>query len=224
MQAIILAGGFGTRLQSVVNDLPKPMASVNGKPFLCYILNQLSKFKFDKVVLAVGYIKEAIISYFKDEYRGMKIVYSIEDSPLGTGGCIKKALNLIDDDYCYIINGDTYFNIDFTKLNKPRDILIACKYLENFSRYGTVEIKDGKIVKFNEKEYREKGYINGGIYLIRKNLISQFDLNDKFSLEKDFFEKYIGTLSIDAFCSDDYFIDIGIPEDYFKAQEDFKNE
>lgn len=224
MQAIILAGGFGTRLKNIVNDLPKPMANVNGKPFLSYILDQLVRYKFDKVVLAVGYKKESIINYFNDEYKGIKIIYSIEDHPLGTGGCIKKALELIDDEYCYVINGDTYFDINFLEIKNPKSILIACKYLEKFSRYGSVEIINGKINKFNEKQFCENGYINGGIYLLRKDIFSRYNLGETFSIEKDFFEKYFDDLEIEAYCSNSYFIDIGIPEDYFKAQEDFKSE
>ena len=222
MQAIILSGGFGTRLRSVVSDLPKPMANVLGKPFLEYILDELNDYHFDKVVLAVGYKKEAIMDYFGNSYKNIKLVYSIEDEPLGTGGCIKKALSYIDDPYVFILNGDTMFKIDFIKMAKLNCLSIACKHLYNFDRYGEVKISNQKIIGFLEKTYVQQGYINGGIYYMPKNIFDAYQLPTKFSLEKDFFEKYMKELNIQAFLSDDYFIDIGIPEDYLKAQEDFK--
>ena len=223
MQAIILAGGFGTRLQSVVSDVPKPMAPINGKPFLEYMLDELNNYGFNKVVLGVGYKKESIIEYFHNKYKNIELVYSIEDEPLGTGGCIKKALDYIDDDYAFILNGDTMFKIDFLNMAKMNSLSIACKKMYKFDRYGEVIInKDGIITSFNEKKYREEGYINGGIYYLPKNIFKKYNLDKKFSMEKDFFEKYINELNIKAFLSEDYFIDIGIPEDYNKAQTDFR--
>lgn len=222
MQGIILAGGFGTRLQGVVRDVPKPMAPVCEKPFLEFILNDLSQAGFTKVVLAVGYKHEVIINYFHNKYKNIEILYSIEDTPLGTGGCVKKALELLDDEYIYIINGDTLFKIDYSKMKTNKDVMIACKYLDLFSRYGKVIIENNRIISFKEKEENQTGYFNGGIYLFKRNIFSNFNLDYKFSLEKDFFEKYINVLYIEAYKSNDYFIDIGIPEDYYKAQEDLK--
>lgn len=225
MQAIVLAGGFGTRLQSVVKDVPKPMAPITeDKPFLLYLLRQLKKNKFTKVVLAVGYLHEVIEDYFHNEFEGMEIVYSLEDTPLGTGGCIKQALQYIDDDYVYIFNGDTYFDVDISKMKTDKDAMIACKYLEDFSRYGKVSIDDGRIVGFLEKKEHETGYINGGIYLFKKNIFDKFNLPTRFSLEKDVFEAKINDLYIEAYKSSDYFMDIGIPSDYFQFIEDFKDE
>ena len=223
MQAIILAGGFGTRLRSVVNDRPKPMADVNGNPFLSYLLDKLVLEGFNKVVFAVGYMHEYIENYYKDKYKTLDIKYSLEDEPLGTGGCIKKALNYIDEDYAYVLNGDTYFDIDLRDIKKDSDVTIACRYFDNFSRYGKVVIdENSRILKFREKEPNQSGYINGGIYLFKKNIFDSFELADKFSLESDFFTKYIDKLDIKAFKSSDYFMDIGIPEDYFKFCQDIK--
>ena len=224
MQAIILAGGLGTRLRSVVSDVPKPMAMINDKPFLYYLLNTLNNQGFNKVILAVGYKKEVIEDYFKNQFKNIKIVYSVEDQPLGTGGAIKKALDYVDESYAYIFNGDTFFDIDFSKFKTSKDIAIACKYLENFDRYGKVEITDGIITSFYEKQSNQSGYINGGVYCIKKDIFKNYNFSEKFSFEKDFLEPYITKLSIEAYCSNSYFIDIGIPEDYYKAQEDFKNE
>lgn len=221
MEAIILAGGFGTRLQSVVKDVPKPMADVLGRPFLTYILDELVKYKFTKVVLAVGYKKEIIKDYFADNYRSLKIIYSIEDEPLGTGGCVKQALSYVSDEFVFIINGDTLFKINYEDMSSIKSTSIACKYLENFDRYGEVIIDDnGLITRFSEKKHVDKGYINGGIYYLPKNIFDNYQLTKKFSLEKDFFEKYIANLQIKSFKSTDYFIDIGIPSDYQKIQND----
>lgn len=222
MQAIILAGGFGTRLQSVVSDVPKPMAPINGKPFLEYMLEELNNQNFNKVVLAVGYKKEAIIDYFGNKYKNIELVYSAENEPLGTGGCVKQAMNYIDDEFVFILNGDTMFKVDFGKMSKLNSLSIACKKMFNFDRYGEVNIQNGIITKFEEKKYVKEGYINGGIYYLPKNIFDSYDLPKKFSMEKDFFEKYIKKLNIKAFLSEDYFIDIGIPEDYQKAQYDFQ--
>ena len=221
MEAIILAGGFGTRLQSVVKDVPKPMADVLGRPFLTYILDELVKYNFTKVVLAVGYKKEIIEDYFGDSYKSLKIIYSIEDEPLGTGGCVKKALSYVSDKFVFIINGDTLFKINYEDMSSIKSTSIACKYLENFDRYGEVIINDnGVITRFLEKKHVDKGYINGGIYYLPKNIFDNYQLPKKFSLEKDFFEKYIVDLQIKSFKSTDYFIDIGIPSDYQKIQKD----
>lgn len=224
MQAIILAGGFGTRLQSVVHDVPKPMAPVCGRPFLNYILDNLNKNHFTKVVLAVGYQKESIMKYYLNRYKNLEIVYSIETEPLGTGGCLKQAMQWIDDDYVFVLNGDTMFDIDFQQMAKTQSLCIACKEMEEFDRYGEVIFdEDMCIQSFEEKKFVHKGYINGGIYYLPKNIFDSYTLNQRFSLEKDFFEVYMKELSIQAFLSNAYFLDIGIPEDYEKAQKEFGN-
>jgi|BioPla2DNA2_1021312.scaffolds.fasta_scaffold04995_5 D-glycero-alpha-D-manno-heptose 1-phosphate guanylyltransferase len=222
MEAIILAGGFGTRLQSVVSEVPKPMAPVAGKPFLTYILDQLKKHGFTRVILAVGYLSEVIENHFGNNYREMEIIYSHEYEPLGTGGCIVNAMKHVRDEYVYVINGDTYFDVNLSAMKLPEEILIACKYMKDASRYGVLDIVDGKVKAFKEKSLLSEGYINGGIYIFKKDIFNRFPLNQKFSLEKDFFEKYMNELNIEAYLSEDYFIDIGIPEDYHKAEVDFK--
>ncbi len=222
MQAIVLAGGFGTRLRSVVADRPKPMALINNKPFLEYILDKLNSEGFNKVVLAVGYMHEFIENHFKNRYKNLDVIYSIEDEPLGTGGCIKKAFDYIDEEYAYVLNGDTYFDIDLVNMKTKSSIMIACKYFENFSRYGKVIIENNKIISFKEKEENQTGYINAGIYLMKKDIFEGYNLSTKFSLENDFFNKYMDKLSIDAYQSDNYFMDIGIPEDYKAFEEDMK--
>jgi D-glycero-alpha-D-manno-heptose 1-phosphate guanylyltransferase len=220
MQAIILAGGFGTRLKDKISDLPKPMAPIKGVPFLSIIFNQLISHGFTKVVLAVGYKSDKIVSYYNNRYRNLAIEYSFEDEPLGTGGCVKKAMSHIDDDYVFIINGDTYFDVNFKDIQKPNRVLIVCKYMENSSRYGKIMVNNNVITSFAEKNSSNSGLINGGIYYFKTTLFSEFMTPSSFSLEKDFFEKYVNELKIDAYESDGYFIDIGIPDDFERAERE----
>ncbi|MDX2331759.1 D-glycero-D-manno-heptose 1-phosphate guanosyltransferase [Campylobacter hepaticus] len=216
MQAIILCGGLGTRLKSVISGIPKPMAPVNDKPFLEFIFKYLKKQDIKEIILAVSYKYEIIQEYFKDEFLGIKIKYSIEKEPLGTGGAIKQALNFIKDK-TYVLNGDTFFDIDLSKLklNQSR-ICFALKYMQDFDRYGAVELDDRQFIKsFKEKEFLKQGLINGGIYLISKTIFEDFILEDKFSFET-FLQNNYKNLNARAEIFKDYFIDIGIPEDYKK--------
>ena len=229
MEAIILAGGFGTRLAHIVKDVPKPMAPVCKKPFLTYILDDIISKGIDKVVLAVGYKKEIIENYFKDNYNNCSVEYSDEDKPLFTGGAIKKSLYKCKDENVLVINGDTFFDVDLKSMldfhvKNNADITVACKKMFDFDRYGTVNIEKGRIIEFKEKVFTKEGVINGGIYIIKKDLLNCIQ-EEKFSFETDFMEKEVGNKNIYAFLSDGYFIDIGIEKDYYKAQEDFaKNE
>lgn len=228
-EAIVLAGGFGTRLQKVVQEVPKPMASINGKPFLEYLLNYLKNQGVSSVILSVGYKHKVISDHFGSVFNGIKLKYCIEDTPLGTGGGIRKALLSATSSDVFVVNGDTLFDIDLKELfqfykKNNSELSIALKLIDHVSRYGTVEIDcQSKIVGFYEKnEKGGKGFINGGIYLMSKTFFSYFQLPDKFSFEKDCMEKYITTNKFHALVSDDYFIDIGIPEDYERAQIEFK--
>lgn len=224
MEAIVLAGGFGTRLQKVVRDVPKPMALVNGRPFLTYILDYLKSQKVERVVLSVGYKHETIQEYFGTSYRDMSIQYVVEETPLGTGGGIRKALLHASADNVFIVNGDTLFQVELASLikahnnNKP-EITIALKRVHATDRYGAVTIDaDGKVTGFEEKKYIVSGLINGGVYLLDRLGFIGHDLPEKFSFEKDYLEAYVGTVGMNGVLSDGYFIDIGIPEDYQRAQ------
>ena len=220
MIVIILAGGFGTRLQSVVNSVAKPMANINPKPFLEYIFIKLLRYNISKVILSVGYKKNTIQEYFNHNYKNIPIQYAVEDKPLGTGGAIKKALNLLKEgEKALVLNGDTFFDIDidvFFDFSKNSKLSLAVKPMRNFQRYGSIEIKENKVVSFQEKKFTENGYINAGVYCIDKDLL----INEKnlFSFE-DFL---VNQNDIVTYSSDNYFIDIGIPEDYEKAKVDFR--
>lgn len=199
------------------------MAPVNGNPFLHYIFKELQHQKIQQVVLSVGHLKEVIQDYFKDNYLGIDIKYAVENEPLGTGGGIKHAFSFVEND-AYVLNGDTFFDIELSKLKKAdTDISIALKPMFNFDRYGTVELNDeNRILSFNEKKYCEHGLINGGVYYFNKFLFDKITTDRKFSFEKDILEKHLHALNIHGTIFDNYFIDIGIPEDYEKAKVDFK--
>lgn len=220
MEIIILAGGFGTRLQSVVHNVPKPMAPINEKPFLEYLLEYLSRYTVTKIIFSVGFKEEVVKKYFHNSYKNIEINYSSEENPLGTGGAIKKALEYIDSDRCLVLNGDSFFDIDidkFCSFSANDAIAIAIKPMINFDRYGAVEVKDGKITSFIEKTFTRSGYINSGVYSISKNIFKYIE-DDIFS-----FEHFLqNQKNIVAYIEDGYFIDIGIPLDYDKAKIDFR--
>jgi len=225
MEAIILAGGMGTRLLSVVSDVPKCMAPVAGKPFLYYLLTELETSGFQNVILALGYKHETIETWLKNYKTKLKIKTIVEDTPLGTGGAIKLALSHATKPFVYVFNGDSYLTLDYQALmkfhaEKKASATIVLKKMFNFDRYGKVEIDgNAQITCFGEKQYCESGFINGGVYLMNRNILENFP--DKFSLEKDFFEQEASKGYLFGFPADGYFIDIGTPEDYLQAQEDF---
>lgn len=199
------------------------MAPINGKPFLHYIFKELQHQNIKNVVLSVGHLREVIQDFFCSTYLGIDIQYAIEHEPLGTGGGIKNGFSFVGDD-AFVLNGDTFFDIDLSKLkNEKSDISIALKPMFNFDRYGTVELNDeDRIISFHEKKYYEHGLINGGIYYFKRSLFDKIETSKKFSFEKDILEKHLNDLQIQGTVFDNYFIDIGIPEDYNKAKEDFK--
>lgn len=217
--AIVLAGGLGNRLRTVVNDVPKPMAPIENRPFLEYLLIYLRNNGISKVVLCVSYQWEKIQRYFGEKFGGIEIIYSIEDEPLGTGGAIKKAMSFTNESEVIIINGDTFFNIDLKSLElHDSQLQISLKEMYNFDRYGCVETDIlGYVTAFSEKKYTLQGWINGGVYLASRYLFDGYNLQEHFSFE-EFLEKHFDKLKVSTRTFNDYFIDIGIPEDYRKAQ------
>lgn len=224
-EAIILAGGFGTRLKSLVNDIPKPMAPIKNEPFISYIFKQLHKYKFEKVILAAGYRSEVFLSYFGTSYKNIELIYSVEKEPLGTGGAILKASELLSSDCFLVVNGDTLFEVDFEKMEQKfmkskSGLMVALKPMVNFDRYGAVVTSEEKIISFNEKKFCEEGLINGGIYMVIKDWLNERAISKVFSFEKDILENLVNKDYITYYISDGYFIDIGIPEDYKRASEE----
>jgi D-glycero-alpha-D-manno-heptose 1-phosphate guanylyltransferase len=228
MEAIVLAGGLGTRLKSVVSDLPKCMAPVNGQPFLYYLLQDLGQKGFRHVILSLGYKHETVEQWVNALQWPFRISTVVEDSPLGTGGAIRLAMGKATEDRVFILNGDTYFHIDFHRLllhhfRASASISIALKRMEHFDRYGTVTTDaSGKILEFVEKKPCTEGYINGGIYLVN-NPLSLFPDTAAFSFETEVLQQRVTTGDLYGHAFDGYFIDIGIPEDYAKADHDFGN-
>lgn len=225
MQAIILAGGFGTRLQAVVKDVPKPLADIGGKPFLAYLLRNLQNQGFKKIVISVGYLADKIIEYFGNSYLGLEIFYAKEDQPLGTGGAILNSLQFIDKNQpIVVLNGDTFLQIDYPKLLQAHknNLTLVLRKMDDCSRYGRVQFDENLTIKsFEEKSAEKKsGFINGGIYVFDAQIFEKFSLSQKFSFESDFLMRHLDELKPHAFLVDDYFIDIGIPEDYQKAQNE----
>lgn len=229
-EAIILAGGFGTRLQSVVSDVPKPMAPVNGEPFLNYLFDYLKCFNIQHVVLSTGYLSDKIINYYQASFKDIHISYTTEVSPLGTGGGIRLAMEKCLENEVLVMNGDSFFDIslsDFYHQHKlaDSDCSLALRTVNNAARYGTITLNDSRqIVTFQEKNNIPcAGLINAGIYLIRKSVfMNQTPREQSFSIEKDFFEKNLNDLKLFGFEYTGYFMDIGIPEDYTQIQHDFK--
>lgn len=223
-EAIVLAGGFGTRLAHVVPDVCKPMAPVAGRPFLRFIMDQLAAAGFDRAVVADGYRREQIEGFFGPAYRGMAIEYSPEDTPLLTGGAVKRALSRCDSDWVFVLNGDTWLDVDFAAMEAAaRDApevvssVIAVKRMHDFERYGTVDVdSDGTLTAFHEKRPCKEGLINAGVYLLRRDALNS--MPEKFSLESDYFERVVGDGALHAAECSGGFIDIGVPEDYELAQ------
>lgn len=247
MEVIILAGGLGTRLRSEVKDVPKCMAPVAGKPFLWYLLTYLKKFKnVNRVILSVGYLREVIFEWIptvQNEFP-FEFDYAIEEEPLGTGGGIRLAMEKITEEEAIILNGDTFFDVDLDELlcqHRANKMLLslALKPMRDFDRYGEVITWGDTINYLNEEadainkncihEFKEKcpciqGNINGGVYVLAKDAHLMDNLPEKFSFEKDVLEKNVDNKQVAGFKHDGYFIDIGIPEDFYKAGEDFSIE
>lgn len=227
MEIIILAGGLGTRLKGLVNDVPKPMADISGTPFLKILLDCLHKNGFKRVIISICYLPEKISDYFGSKYKDMEIIYNVESKPLGTGGATKECLNLAISDDVFIINGDTFLDINYKLLyklyKKNYYPLVTVREVKNISRYGEVILKDDFVYKFNEKTGSNcSGYINAGCYIFPKDIFADHDKKKTFSLEKDFLHHEVKKKKFQSYISDDYFIDIGVPFEYNKAQSDLK--
>jgi len=225
MTAIILAGGLGTRLHSVTRDMiPKVMAEVRGKPFIHWQLHYLKKQGIHKIIMAVYHHADQVRAYVGDKYAGLEVMYSVESSPLGTGGAARLALDQTDTTRVWILNGDTWFPVNLQAMlsnhrQTGNDITLALKKLVDFDRYGSVKLdKNRCIIAFKEKQPISEGYINGGIYLIESTLLKSFHSGTRFSLEHDLFEQKVGKLKIGGYISRSRFIDIGIPSDFEQIQ------
>jgi D-glycero-alpha-D-manno-heptose 1-phosphate guanylyltransferase len=225
-EAIVLAGGLGTRLKGEVPDLPKCLAPVAEKPFLDYIIQYLLDQKVDKIIFALGVLHEKVTHHLTQNWPDLSYAISIESEPLGTGGAISLAANHVTSDTFFVLNGDTYFDIKLDDLAKTHTetqakITLALKPMSHFDRYGSVVLEDQIITHFNEKVFMDFGLINGGIYLLERAFLTQNEPATKYSFEKEILEPSAARGVVSGCICDGYFIDIGIPEDYQKANQDF---
>lgn len=223
MEAIILAGGLGTRLNSRLTDRPKAMAVVADQPFLKILLDRLIDTGCGRVILSVGHLRHVIIEAFQQSYRGIPIEYAVEEKPLGTGGAIRLALQHVEESSAFILNGDTYLDADFPAMlachrSCGRPMTMAVAPVQNIARYGGVEIEADQVSSFIEKGRQGPGWINAGCYVLCKNFPWPHGLPAQFSFETDVLAQALPSIRPAAFRCQGYFLDIGIPEDLDRAQ------
>jgi D-glycero-alpha-D-manno-heptose 1-phosphate guanylyltransferase len=223
-EAIVLAGGLGTRLREAVPDLPKCMAPVLAKPFIGYLVDYLQQQGVERFIFSLGYKANIVEQYLQTQYGHLDLVFIVEEEPLGTGGAIRLACEAATNENAVVVNGDTFFKTGLQNLalfheTCGADCTLALKPMTNFDRYGMVTLnEDYSIESFREKRYYQEGLINGGVYLLGTKKFLQQNLPQKFSFEKEYLEKYVASLRFYGMIQDEYFIDIGIPEDFERAQ------
>jgi len=223
MEAIVLAGGLGTRLASRLQGVPKPMAPVAGRPFLEILLGRLRRSGCERVLLSVGHLHTVISDYFGTSFQGMAIEYVIEAAPMGTGGAIRMALAEAHEDAVLVLNGDTFLEMDYAAAlafhrASGADVTLSITPQEDIARYGEVVTENDRVVGFNEKGRSGWGWINGGVYVLPSALKWPEELEEKFSFETNFLVPEVDTFRFAAFRVEGFFLDIGVPEDLDRAQ------
>ncbi|MCX7627395.1 MAG: nucleotidyltransferase family protein [Methylophilaceae bacterium] len=222
MEAIVLAGGFGSRLRQVVADVPKPMAPIAGRPFLEILLGSLAEKGFSRVVLSLGYMAEKISGHFGARFAGLDITYVVEDTPLGTGGATRLAATACAQDHVFVFNGDTYLDLEVDLLERQwqakRHPIVVGRRVPDTTRYGRLVVDGDRITSFAEKGIAGPGLINAGCYVVATDALAQFPVNQPFSIETDYLVPEVARATVEVFVTEGVFIDIGIPEDYALAQ------
>lgn len=227
MEAIVLAGGLGTRLASRLNQIPKSMAPVAGRPFLEILLDHLIAGGCNSIILSVGHLRDVILERFGRSYRDVPIRYAIEESPLGTGGAIRMALQHANEPAVLVVNGDTFLDADLSELvdfhahRGDCSLTISVVRTDDAARYGGVLIEDQVITGFLEKGRTGPGWINGGLYVIDKDFPWPSELPARFSFETEILVPFVAEIRPAAFLCQGYFLDIGVPEDLDRAQFEF---
>lgn len=223
-----MAGGFGTRLQSVISDRPKVMAEVCGRPFLSYLLDQLSSAGFRRVIISTGYMASAIEEHFGGSYGALEISYSREDEPLGTGGGLRLAISHSAGETVVVMNGDSYIDADLRGFvawffEEQREAAVVLTKAADTSRFGRIKLGENKIIaSFEEKnKIGGVGWINAGVYALRRPLIGAAEPGTYFSLERDFFPNLAGS-RLFGYCVEGAFLDIGTPQSYSEAEAFFR--
>ena len=223
--AVILAGGLGTRLRSLVPDHQKVVAMVGGKPFVTYVLDALDYYCFRTVVLCVGYLGDQVQTALGSRYKGMQLLYSREPEPLGTGGALRLALPFLTSEQILILNGDSFCQADLIAfwnfhLKRQSVATLLLVEVEDTSTFGKVEIDStGRVTSFNEKGQSGQGLVNAGVYLIQRKLLETIP-EGICSIEKDIFPKWAGK-ELQGYRCHGKFLDIGTPSSYSASQRFF---
>lgn len=225
-EAIILAGGFGTRLRDVVTDVPKPLAPVAGRPFLAWLLDRLAAQGMRRCILATGYMADVIEREIGSRWLGMEIVHSVETTPLGTGGAIRQAGHLLQGESAHVLNGDTWLAysavaLEQATLDAGATIGLALAHVDDVGRYGSVETHEGIVTGFREKGGIADGWINAGCYFLSAAAIAALPDMETFSFESEVLLPMAEAGKVAAWTDTRDFIDIGVPEDYLRAQTQF---
>jgi D-glycero-alpha-D-manno-heptose 1-phosphate guanylyltransferase len=224
--AILLAGGLGTRLAKVSGGRPKPLLEIAGRPFVEYVLDLIAEAGCARVVMAVAYRWEMLRDRLGDTYRGLRLTWSVEDEPLGTGGAVRLGFETLGLERAVVLNADTLFCIDLGELVRRHvaahtQATLALRAVEDVSRFGAVELDDDqRIVAFHEKGKQGPGLINGGIYVLERSIFNLCSLPPVFSLERDLFQAELARLRPLGVPSKGYFIDIGTPDDLSRARSE----
>lgn len=219
-EAIVLAGGFGTRLREVVPDLPKPMADVQGRPFLEIVLGALQAQGVQRVVLSLGHLADKVVAHFGTRWHGIELVHEIETRPLGTGGAVAAALARCGAGPVLVVNGDTFVELDLAALDAAwrGDPVIVAREVPDTARYGRLTLDGDRVTGFAEKGAVGPGAINAGVYLLPTDLLREVTLDPPYSLEVDVLAAWLASRRFQVFVTHGRFIDIGVPADYRLAQ------
>ena len=222
-EAIVLVGGLGTRLRTVVSDVPKPLAPVAGRPFLAWMLDRLAAEGMRHVILATGFMAEKVEQLVGRHWDGMTVDYSPEEHPLGTGGAVRRAAGLLQDGGAHIVNGDTFLRyspqaLEAATRHVGANVGVSLAHVPDVGRYGAVEFDAGRVSAFREKGRHGPGYINAGCYFMTADALAALPERESFSLEVDVLAPLAMQGAIAAFEHAEQFIDIGVPEDYLRAQ------
>lgn len=220
-ECIILAGGKGSRLKPVISDVPKPLAPIAGIPFLDILLNLLKQKGCQRFIISVGYMAEMIIARYGNEFNGIRIIWAKEDQPLGTGGALKLALKACHNDYPIVVNGDTFVDFDASELLDFQSSfypVLTGAWINDTSRYGKLKIVNQNVVGFEEKGGSGAGFINAGVYKFYRQALENFPDKRPFSLEQDYLVPLVRTSPLNFLPCNGFFIDIGVPADYNRAQ------
>ena len=218
-EAVILAGGLGTRLRPLVSDVPKPLAPVAGRPFLHWLIEGLARRGIARAVLATGYMAEAVRAACGDSHAGVALMHAPEPAPLGTGGALWAALGHVEGARCLALNGDTWLGLDlagFAAEAPEADLVLAVRPVDDRARYGSVLVRGNIVLGLEEKGRTGPGLVNAGAYLLRRDLPARRPIAGAFSLESEVLAKPEG-LDLRAHRTEAPFLDIGTPEDFLRA-------